>query len=94
MTRQALLVLFGLIAGLGLVTIVLGGFGNLMAIGATGPVYGILEGRGLVADEALVGELYDVVLASRPAWAVVQVVGVAVTALGATGFWRVLRQGV
>ena len=92
MTRQGILALFGLIAGLGLVLILLGGFGNLMAIGATGGVYGILEARGLAADEALVGELYAVVLAPRWAWTVVQVLGVVVLLVAGTGFWRVIRQ--
>ena len=91
MTRQGLLVLFGLIAGLGLVTILLGGFGNLMAIGATGGVYGSLDARGLAGDEALVGELYAVVLAPRWAWSVVQLLGVAVLLLAGTGFWRALK---
>ena len=93
MTRQGLQVLFGLIAGLGLVTIVLGGFGNLMVIGGTGGVYASLEARGLAGDEALVSELYAVVLAPRGVWTAVQVVGVAVLLLAGTGFWRVSRQG-
>ena len=92
MTRQALLVLFGLIAGLGLVTIVLGGTGDLMTLGATGPVYSILDAHGLAGDDVLVGELYAVVLALRPAWTVVQLVGVVVLLLAGTGFWRVWRQ--
>ena len=86
--------LFGLIAALGLVTIVLGGTGDLMTLGATGPVYSILDAHGLAGDDALVGELYAVVLALRPAWTVVQIVGVVVLLLAGTGFWRVWRQVV
>ena len=93
MTRQSQLVLFGLIAGLGLVTIFLGGTGNLMTLGATGPVYGILDSHGLSGNETLVSELYAVVLALRPAWTVVQVIGVAVLLLGGIGFWRALKSG-
>ncbi len=93
MTRRTQLILFGIVTALGLATIVLCTTGDLMTLGATGPVYSILDAHGLAGDEALVGELYAVVLALRPAWTLVQIVGVAVTLAGGYGVWTALKRG-
>lgn len=93
MARRTQLILFGIVTALGLAAIFLGGTGDLMTLGATGPVYSILNSHGLAGDDVLVGELYAVVLALRPAWTVVQGFGAAVTLVGGYGFWKALKPG-
>ncbi len=93
MARRTQLILFGIVTALGLAAIFLGGTGDLMTLGATGPVYSILDSHGLAGDDVLVGELYAVVLALRPAWTVVQVVGAAVTLVGGYGVLEGVETG-
>jgi hypothetical protein len=89
--RGKLLWLFAGLGVLGALVAALGGLGGIMVLGATGAIWGALEKRGLEADEALVGELYQAVLIMDRPWGWVLIAGGVVILLALWGFVAVWR---